>query len=411
MRNSTKAALLGAALALGALGASTTSAQSPFTNGAVRIAVMNDQSGVYSQLSGANSVKAAQMAAEDFLAQNPRFGAKVEILSVDHQNKPDVANAKALELFDRQGADMIVDLPTSSTALAVANVANQKKKIAIVVTGGTTALTNANCNKYTFHYAYDNYMLANGTGSAVAKAGGKSWYMIYPNYAFGQDLERQMRAAVLENGGKIVAPSDATPFPNDDFSSYLLKAQSLKPQVFGTMQAGADLVNVVKQFNEFGLKKAGITLAIGLLFDTDIAALGADAFAGAVITTPWFWNLDERSRAWAQRFQQVTKVKPTFAHAGVYSATMQYLKAVAKAGTDDADKTVAALDGSRFTDFFARNATIRPQDHRVILDAYQVRVKPAAQVKEPGDYYELIGRIPAAQAFMPLSESTCKMAP
>jgi branched-chain amino acid transport system substrate-binding protein len=175
------------------------------------------------------------------------------------------------------------------------------------------------------------------------------------------------------------------------------------------MQAGADLVNVVKQFNEFGLKGSGIQLAIGLLFDTDIAALGPDAFSGAVITTPWFWNLDASSRAWSARFERVTKTKPTFAHAGVYSATTQYLRAVRRVGGDNADRVVAALEGQRFTDFFARNATIRPQDHRVILDVYQVRVKPAREVKQPGDYYELLGRIPAAQAFTPLAESKCKM--
>ncbi|SMB78844.1 ABC transporter substrate-binding protein [Deinococcus hopiensis] len=374
----------------------------------VRVGVLTDLSGVYSELSGQGSVKAAQLAAADFMAANASFKGKVQVVGVDHQNKADVASNKAAEMIDRQNVDMLVDLPTSSAALAASEVAKGKKIPVMVVTGGTTALTNEKCSKYTFHYAYDNYMLANGTGTAVTRRGGTSWYIIYPNYAFGQDLNKQMTAAVTERGGKIVAPSDATPFPNTDFSSYLLKAQGLKPKVFGTMQAGADLVNVVKQYNEFGLRQQGIGLGIGLLFETDVAALGQDAFAGALATVPWYWNLDARSRAWAAKFEKAFGKKPTFAQAGVYSATMTYLQAVARARSDGGDAVVKALEGYRFSDFFARNAYIRPQDHRVLLDAYTVQVKPKSQSKEAGDIYTRIATIPAARAFQPLSESKCK---
>ncbi len=378
------------------------------SDNAIKVGVLTDLSGVYSELSGAGSVKAAQMAADDFMAANAAYKGKVQVIGVDHQNKADVASNKAAEMIDRQNVDVLMDLPTSSAALAASEVAKGKKIPVMVVTGGTTALTNEKCNKYTFHYAYDNYMLANGTGSAVTKRGGDSWYIIYPNYAFGQDLDRQMTAAVKENGGKLVTASDATPFPNTDFSSYLLKAQSLKPKVFGTMQAGNDLVNVVKQYNEFGLKKQGIGLGIGLLFETDVAALGQDAFAGALATVPWYWNLDQRSRDWSAKFEKAFGKKPTWAQAGVYSATTTYLQAVARAKSDNGDAVVKALEGHRFSDFFARSAYIRPQDHRVTLDVYTVQVKAKAQAKEAGDIFTKVATIPSAKAFTPLAEVKCK---
>ncbi|PNY81583.1 ABC transporter substrate-binding protein [Deinococcus koreensis] len=404
--NKTKLTALLATAALGTLGAAQAQTLS---DGAIRVGVLTDLSGVYSELAGQGSVKAAQMAAEDFMKANKAYAGKVTVTGVDHQNKADVAGNKAAEMIDRQGVDMLVDMPTSSAALAATEVARQKKVIAMVVTGATTALTNEKCNRYTFHYAYDNFMLANGTGTAVTKRGGNSWYIIYPNYAFGQDLNRQMMAAVQENGGKMVTNSDATPFPNTDFSSYLLKAQSLKPKIFGTMQAGNDLVNVVKQYNEFGLKKQGIGLGIGLLFETDVAALGQDAFAGAIATVPWFWNYDARSRQWAMKFEKAFGKKPTWAQAGVYSSTMTYLQAVARAKTDTSDAVVKALEGHSFDDFFARNATIRAQDHRVLLNVHTVMVKSKAESKEAGDIYTRLATIPAAKAFMPLSESKCKM--
>ena len=375
----------------------------------VKVGVLTDMNGVYSALAGPGSVKAAEMAAAAFMKKHPEYAGKVEVVGVDHQNKPDVATNKALEMIERDGVDAIFDTPTSSCALAVAGVVKTRNAIFIDVGAGTTELTNEQCNIHTFHYAYDNWMLANGTGTAVTKRGGKTWFIIYPNYKFGQNLDLQMRKAVEVAGGKTVAPSEATPFPNTDFSSYLLKAQSLKPQVFATMQAGADLVNVVKQYNEFALKKGGIGLAIGLLFDTDVDALGQDAYAGAVVTVPWFWNMDAQSKAWSADFQKAFGKKPSWVHGGVYSAVTTYLEAVARAKTDNTEKVRAALEGYQFSDFFARNASIRPQDHRVILDVLEVEVKPKSEAKEERDYFTVISKTPAAQAFMPLSESKCQM--
>jgi branched-chain amino acid transport system substrate-binding protein len=401
-----KALRIAAAILLGAPAAFA----QQMSGGGVKIGVLTDMNGVYSALSGAGSVKAAEMAVEDFTKANKEFAGKVTVVSADHQNKPDVATNKANEMYDRMDVDAIFDTVNSACALAVSSVANQKNKVFIDTGAGTNELTNDKCNKYTFHYGYDNWMLANGTGTTVTKQGGKTWYMIYPNYAFGKNLEAQMRAAVEKAGGKLVAPSDATPFPNTDFSSYLLKAQSLKPQVFGTMQAGADLVNVVKQYNEFGLKKQGIGLAIGLLFETDVAALGQDAYEGAIATVPWFWNLDDKATEWARRFQKAFGKLPTFDQAAVYSSITQYLEAVKRAKTDDADKVIAQLEGHSFSDFFARNGTIRKQDHLLTCDVYQVKVKPKKEAKEEGDYYTKIDTTPAKDAWLPLSELKCKMA-
>ena len=380
------------------------------SGGGIKIGILTDMNGVYSAISGPGSVKSAEMAIDDFMKANKDFAGKVSVIAVDHQNKPDIATSKAKEMFEAQEVDVIMDTVTSSCALAIASVAKEQKKLFINTGAGTSQLTNENCNHNTFHYAYDNYMLANGTGTAITKQGGKTWYMIYPNYAFGQNLELQMRTAVEKAGGKLAAPSEATPFPNTDFSSYLLKAQSLKPQVFGTMQAGADLVNVVKQYNEFGLKKQGIGLAIGLLFESDIAALGQDAYEGAIATVPWFWNLDAKATEWTKKFQKAVGKKPSFDQAAVYSAVTTYLEAVKRAKTDDPEKVIAALEGHKFSDFFARDAEIRKQDHRVILDVYQVKVKPKKSAKEDGDYYDKITTTPAKDAFTPLSESKCKMA-
>ncbi len=391
-----------------------------FGQGAVRlmrgkivIGIINDQSGVYADLGGKNAVEGARMAVEDF---RKKYGANalsgpIEVISADHQNKPDLGSSKAAEFYDRDGVNVIFDVPTSSVAIAVANVAAQKHRLYINVTAATTALTNENCNKYTFHYTYDTYMLANGTATEVTKQIGKNWYIIYPNYAFGQDMNRSFTQAIEKAGGRVRL-ADATPFPNDDFSTYLIKARGMYPlvNVLGTMHAGQDLVNLVKQYNEFGLRQRGVNLAIGLLFLSDIHSLGVQAFQGTLYTTAWEWTLDRQSREFADRFLARTKVRPTFVQAGNYSAAWQYLDAVRRAHTDDPDRVVRELEGYKFSDFFIRNGEIRAQDHRVIHDAYLARVKAPAEVKEPWDYVQILSTIPASQAFKPLSQSTCKMA-
>jgi branched-chain amino acid transport system substrate-binding protein len=374
----------------------------------VTVGVLSDMNGIYSALGGPGSVVSAQMAVDAFVKRHPEYAGKVEVVSADHQNKADIATNRAQEM-ERQGVNAIFDVPNSACALAVAGVVKTRNALFLDEGAGTTELTSEQCNTHTFHYGYDNYMLANGTGTAVTKRGGKTWFIIYPNYKFGQNLNLQMRKAVEAAGGKIIAPSEATPFPNTDFSSYLLKAQSLRPQIFGTMQAGGDLVNVVKQYNEFALKKGGIGLAIGLLFDTDVDALGQDAFAGAVVTVPWFWNIDAQSKAWSADFQKRFGKKPSWVHGGVYSAVSTYLDAVARAKSTDAEKVRAALEGFHFNDFFAHNGSIRPQDHVLLLDVVQVEVKPKSEATEERDYFKIVSRTPAAQAFMPLSENPCQM--
>jgi branched-chain amino acid transport system substrate-binding protein len=372
------------------------------SGGKLVLAVLNDQSGVYADLSGKNAVAAVQLAVDDFKAKHgdQAVAGDIQVVSADHQNKPDIANTKAQELYDRQEADAIFDVPTSSAALAVASQAAAKKKLYFNVTAATTELTGKQCNKYTFHYAYDTYMLANGTGKTVTEQGGKSWYIVYPDYAFGQDMQKSFTTAIEEAGGSVVA-ADPTPFPNDNFSTFLLKAPTLnpKPAVLGTMQAGGDLVNLVKQYNEFKMRDKGIDLAVGLMFITDIHSLGVDAFGGTTFTDAWYWNFDKQNRDWADKFQAKTGTRPSFAHAGNYSAATQYLEAVQRVGTDNSDDVVKTLEGYKFNDFFARNGEIRAADHRVVHDAYLAQVKTKAEVKEDWDYEKIVKTIPASEAF------------
>jgi branched-chain amino acid transport system substrate-binding protein len=376
------------------------------------LGVITDLSGVYSELAGENAVEAVKMAVEDFQKKygDDAVTDDIEVISADHQNQPEIANTKAKEMYDRQGADAIFDVPTSSAALAVAGVADQNQKLFFDVGGGTTELTGAQCNPYTYHYGYDTYMLAQGTGTTVTEKGGENWYIIYPDYAFGQDMNKSFVNAIGNAGGTVVQ-SDATPFPNDNFSTFMTKAPGLdpKPDVLGTMQAGGDLVNVVKQYNEFGLREKGIDLAVGLMFDTDIASIGVEPLAGTLFTTAWFWNLDDQSREWADRFMERTGSRPTFDHAGNYSAATQYLEAIQRAGTDDADAVNEELNGMEFNDFFARNATLRAGDHSLEHDAYLVAVKSKDEMEEPADFTKLVETIPAAEAYMPVEDSGCEM--
>ncbi|HEY0453673.1 ABC transporter substrate-binding protein [Actinophytocola sp.] len=393
-------------LAVGALlagcGGGPQSGGGKVSGDAVKLGVITDLSGVYSELAGKNAVEAVRMAVDDFKSRHKDDAVtqNIEVSSADHQNKPEIANTAAREMYDRNGVDAIFDVPTSSAALAVANVAGQNKKLYFNNGAATTALTGKQCNPYTYHYAYDTYMLAHGTGTTVTKQGAKQWYIIYPDYAFGQDMNKSFTEAIKGAGG-TVGTADPTPFPNDNFATFMTKAPNLspKPDVLGTMQAGGDLVNVVKQYNEFGLKAKGVDLAVGLMFDTDIKSIGVASLSGTLFTTAWFWNMDDKSREWADRFKERTGTRPTFDHAANYSATTQYLEAVQRAGTDDADAVRKELDGYKFEDFFARNAQFRAADHRVTHDSYLVKVKDEAQVKEDFDFTQLVEKIPADEAF------------
>lgn len=413
---STKRLVMTAAAAAGALTLSACGSGGPggadgeFTDDKVVLAVLNDASGVYKDVSGPNSVKAVEMAVADF---QEKYGDEavvdtIEVTSADHQNKPDVANTQAQALYDREMADIILDVPTSSAALAVASQAAEKQKLYINIGAGTTELTGAQCNKYTFHWAYDTYQLAQTTGTAVTEGGGTDWQIIYPDYAFGQDMDKNFTAAVEAAGG-TVSGHIATPFPNDNFSTFLTRAASEDPDIIGTMQAGGDLINLVKQYNEAGLKDEGIGLAVGLMFITDIHSLGVEAFEGVQFAEAWYWNYDDENRAWADRFMEETDTRPSFAHAANYSAAMNYLEAIQEEGTDDADTIVAHLEGKEIDDFFLRNGKVRAEDHRVIHDVYLAQVKAAGDVEEDWDYEEILSTIPAEDAFMPLEESSCEM--
>lgn len=404
------AALITGAVGLSACGGGPSASGGDFTDDKIVLAVLNDQSGVYKDLSGPNSVKAVEMAVADF---KEKYGDDavvddIEVTSADHQNEPDIANTKAQELYDREGADVILDVPTSSAALAVAGQAKAKKKLFIDIGAATTELTGAQCNKYTFHWAYDTYMLANGTGTAVTEGGGSNWQLIYPDYEFGQNMTDSFTSAIEEAGGTVQG-TIATPFPNDNFATFLTKAASSDPDVIGTMQAGGDLINVVKQYGEAGLRERGIDLAVGLMFITDIHSLGVEQFAGTTFTDAWYWNMDDEAREWADRFLEETGTRPSFAHAGNYSAALQYLEAVQSAETDNADDVVAELEGKQIDDVFLRNGEIRAEDHRVIHDVYLAKVKDAADVTEDWDYEEIVTTIPAQEAFQPVEESGCSM--
>lgn len=406
------AAVLAAAvcgsLALAACGGGGPSAAGgKLSNDKVVFGLLNDQSGVYKDVSGPNAKVAIQMAIDDYKA---KYGDKavaktIEIVTADHQNKPDIANTKAQEMYDRQNVDVILDVPTSSTALAVATVAKAKKKLFIDITAGTTELTGKSCNKYTYAWAYDTAMLAKGTGAAVVKNGGKSWSIVFPDYAFGQNMNKSFTEAVNGAGG-TVQQSIPTPFPNDNFATFITKAASTNPQVIGIMAAGGDLINFVKQYNQAGMQTKA-QLAVGLMFITDIHSLGVDQFAGTSFTDPWYWNFDAQNKAWADKFLAKTGTRPTFAHAGNYSAAMNYLEAVQAAGTDDADAVRKQLDGKKINDVFLRNGQIR-SDHRVVHDVYLAQVKTKDQVTEPWDYEKILQTIPAADAFEPVS-AACKM--
>lgn len=405
------ASALTIALLLGACGSGGPgSPGGDFSGGKLVLAVLNDQSGIYKDASGPNSVKAVKMAVAEY---RKKYGDKavvdkIEVTSTDHQNKPDIANSKASELYERGGADVILDVPTSSAALAVANQAKNHKKLFLDVSAATTALTGAQCNKYTFQWAYNTYMLANSTGTTVTENGGRNWNIIYPDYEFGQNMTKSFTDAIKRAGGTVQG-TIPTPFPNENFATFLTKAGSTNPDVIGTMHAGGDLINLVKQFNESGLKAKGIELAVGLMLITDIHSLGVDQFAGTMFTDAWYWNMDNESRAWADRFRAETGTRPTFEHAGNYSAALQYLEAVQAAGTDDADTVIGKLEGKRLNDAFLRNGEIRAKDHLVVHDAYLARVKKASEVKEDWDYEEIVTTIPAAKAFPPAEASACSM--
>ncbi|TAK43677.1 MAG: ABC transporter substrate-binding protein [Betaproteobacteria bacterium] len=388
------------------LALSAGAAQAQVSDGVIKIGVMNDQSGTYADLAGPGSVVAARMAVEDFGAA--KKGMKVEILVADHQNKPDVGSNIARQWYDVDKVDMIMDVPTSSVVLAVNQVTKEKNKALIVSTGATSDLSGKACTPNSIHWTYDTWALANGTGSAIVKTGGDSWFFLTADYAFGHALEKDTEAVVLKGGGKVLGKV-RHPFPSADFSSFLLQAQSSKAKIIGLANAGADTTNAIKQGAEFGIVKGGQQFAGLLVFLTDVHALGLDKAQGLLLTEAFYWDRTPETRAWSQRFGKLHKgAMPTMAQAGVYSATLHYLKAVEAAKTDDGPKVIAQMKKMPSDDPVFGKGRVR-QDGRHIHDMYLFEVKKPSESKGPWDYYKVRATIPAEQAFRPEKDGGCPL--
>jgi len=380
-------------------------AQAQISGNVVKVGVLTDMSGTYSDLAGQGTVVATQMAIDDFIAQE-KPGFKVEMISADHQNKADIASNKAREWFEREGVDAATELVTTSTALAVMKVAKEMNRVTLMSGPGSTAITNEQCNDVTVHYTYDTYAMANGTARAVTKQGGKTWFFLTADYAFGHSLEKDSAAVVTASGGKVVG-SVRHPFPASDFSSFLLQAQASGAQIIGLANAGADTTNAIKQAAEFGITPKQ-QLAGLLMFISDVHSLGLKNAQGMYLTEGFYWDLNDETRAWSKRYFDKQKRMPTMVQAGQYSSVLHYLKAVKAAGTDEAQKVMAQMKKTPVNDFFAKNGQIR-DDGRMIHDMYLVQVKKPDESKYPWDYYHVRQVIPAAEAFQPLSESRCPL--
>jgi branched-chain amino acid transport system substrate-binding protein len=367
----------------------------------VKIGVLNDRSGVYADLSGEGSVIAAQMAVDDFGAAAK--GINVTIVSADHQNKPDIASNIARQWYDQDGVDMIADVPTSSAALAVAQVTKEKNKVFIDSGAGSTDLTGKACSPNTIHWTYDTYSLGKGTATALIKEGKKSWFFITADYAFGQALERDTSEIVKAEGGTVVG-GVRHPFPGTDFSSYLLQAQGSGAQVIAMANAGGDTVNTIKQAAEFGITQSGQSLASLLMFVTDVHALGLQTAKGLMLTEAFYWDQNDGTRAWSKRFAAKHDGKmPTMVHAGVYAGVLDYLKAVEATKGKDPKAVIDWMKGHPTDDPLFGKGSIRP-DGRVLHDMYLFQVKSPEESKGPWDYYKTVATIPADQAFKPMSK-------
>ncbi|NEU99474.1 ABC transporter substrate-binding protein [Bradyrhizobium uaiense] len=370
----------------------------------VKIGILNDQSGVYADYGGKYSVEAARMAIEDFGGEV--LGQKIEMITADHQNKPDLATAIARRWYDTEGVDMITELTTSSVALAVQELSNEKKKIDIVVGAATSRITGDACTPYGFHWAFDTRALAVGTGSALVKAGGDSWFFLTADYAFGYALEKDTSEIVKDTGGKVLG-SVRVPLNSSDFSSFLLQAQSSKAKVIGLANAGLDTVNSIKQAAEFGIVKGGQKLAGLLMVLSDVHGLGLETAQGLVLTEGFYWDRDDKTRAFSERFFKRTGRMPNMIQAGTYSATLSYLKAVKAAGTKDSDAVTKKLKELPVDDAFAEGKVLA--NGRMVHDMYLFEVKKPSESKKPWDYYKQIAVVPGDKAFFTAKESGCPL--
>jgi branched-chain amino acid transport system substrate-binding protein len=382
-------------------------AAAAMTDNKIKIGVLNDQSSLYADLSGQGSVLAARMAIEDFGGSVD--GVPVEVVFADHQNKPDVGSNIARQWYDVDQVDMIVDVPNSAVALAINELTREKNKVFLDSGAATSALTGDKCSPNTVHWTYDTWALANGTGKAVVQTGGDSWFFLTADYAFGHALEKDTTAVVEKNGGKVLG-SVRHPLNTSDFSSFLLQAQSSGAKVIGLANAGGDTTNSIKQAAEFGITQSGQQLAALLLFLTDVHALGLPVAQGLTFTEAFYWDMNDQARAFAKKFAEANHgVHPTMVHAGVYAATLHYLKALKALGSDgDGAAVVAKMKELPTDDILFGKGAIR-QDGRKIHDMYLFQVKKPEESKGPWDYYDLRATIPAAEAFRPLDQGNCPL--
>ena len=401
IRKALRTSLAAAAVALAFGGA-----QAQISDGVIKIGVLSDMSSLYTDIAGRGSELAARMAVEDFGAAAK--GMKVEIVSADHQNKPDVGSQIANQWYDVDKVDVIVDVPTSSVALAVNEVTRKKGKAFLVSGAASSDLTGKACSPNTIHWAYDTWMLANGTGNAIVKTGGDSWFFLTADYAFGHALERDTEAVVLKNGGKVVGKV-RHPLNTQDFSSFLLQAQASKAKIVGLANAGGDTTNSIKQAAEFGIVRRGQNLAGLLVFISDVHALGLQTAQGLIFTETFYWDMNDQTRAFAKRFAPANRgIHPTMVHAGVYSAVLHYLKAIESAKTDDGTKVIAEMKRLPTDDPLFGKGSVRA-DGRKIHPAYLVEVKKPSESKGPWDYHKVRATIPAEEAFRPMDQGGCSL--
>jgi branched-chain amino acid transport system substrate-binding protein len=370
----------------------------------VKIGILNDQSGVYADYGGKYSVEAAKMAIEDFGGEV--LGHKVEMVTADHQNKPDLAASIARRWYDTENVDMITELTTSSVALAVQELSGEKKKIDIVVGAATSRITGDACTPYGFHWSFDTHALAVGTGGALAEAGGNTWFFLTADYAFGYSLEKDTSDIVTAKGGKVLG-SVRIPLNSSDFSSFLLQAQSSKAKIIGLANAGLDTTNSIKQAAEFGIVKGGQKLAGLLMTLAEVNGLGLEAAQGLVLTEGFYWDHDDKARAFSERFFKRTGRMPSMIHAGTYSATLSYLKAVKAAGSKDSEAVAKKLKELPVDDAFAQGKVLA--NGRMVHDMYLFEVKAPSESKKPWDYYKLLATVPGDKAFFTAKESGCPL--
>jgi branched-chain amino acid transport system substrate-binding protein len=389
------------ALLLGSIGSAT----AQVSNDAVKIGVITDLSGLYSDLSGQGSIVAAKMAIEDF--GKTVLGKPIEILTADSQNKADVASARAREWIDQQNVDVLMDLVPTNVALSVMEIAQQKNKLAIVVGSASSTITNEKCTNTSAHWMYDTYSSSVGTGKALTKRGGDSWYFLTADYAFGKSLEKDVSDVVTASGGKVVG-SVKHPLNSSDFSSFLLQAQASKAKVIGLANAGGDTVNAVKQAGEYGIAGSGQLVAPLLMFISDVHAIGLKFSQDMYLTEGFYWDQNDATRAWSKRFFAVQKKMPTMAQAGMYSAVMHYLKSVKAAGTDETGAVMKKMRETQISDVIIPKGTLRA-DGRVVHDMLLLQVKKPSESKAPWDYYKIIDTVPANEAFRPLAQSGCPL--